>query len=323
MDTKHLTAFLTVAELGSVTRAAEVLHLIQSSVTRQIQALEQELGVTLFDRTPGGMVLTRAGAIMVDRSRRALDELGRARLDITPLPDTPSEIVTVGLLDSLAEVVGVTLISAVHRHGPPVDLRMITGDARRLHRDAMRGYLDLCLTTEITGTMGLRVSPLAAEPLWVVAPAAAGLRAQSPISLREVVGNRLVMLPPGTALRSSLDRVGFASSGPRIAATTSSHHVLRQLVAAGVGWTILPLITVAGDLATGKLSAAPLRDPAITRRIVLMTSPAHETRIAAQRIAQLLTGVVHREIQDGRWPSAYSVGDGVLGNPVLATEGDG
>ncbi|MCX4094736.1 LysR family transcriptional regulator [Nocardia sp. alder85J] len=311
MDTKQLTAFLAVADAGGVTRAAEVLHLTQSSVTRQVRALEQELGVTLFDRTPGGMVLTPAGAIMLDRSRRALDELGRARLEIAPVPDSPNETVTVGLLDSVAEVVGVTLFAAVHRDGPGVDLRIITGDARRLHRGTESGHLDVCLTTETSGTLGLRVSFLASEPLWVVAPAAAGLRARSPISLREVVGKPLVMLPRGTALRSSLDRVGFSSSGPRIAATTSSHHVIRQLVAAGVGWTILPLITVAGDLAAGRVSAAPLRDPVVERRIILMSSPAGESRVAVQRIAQLLTGIVHSEIRDGRWPSAYSVGEAV------------
>ena len=78
MDIKQLTAFVTVAELGSVTRAADSLHLTQSSVTRQIQALEQELGVTLFERTRNGMTLTIAGRVMAERSRSALLELGRA-----------------------------------------------------------------------------------------------------------------------------------------------------------------------------------------------------------------------------------------------------
>ncbi|MQY27346.1 LysR family transcriptional regulator [Nocardia aurantia] len=312
MDTKQLTAFLAVAEAGSVTRAAESLHLTQSSVTRQIQALEQELGVALFDRTSGGMVLTQAGAIMVDRSRRALDELGRARLEITPLPGKPTEIVTVGLLDSVAEVVGVTVITALHRHGPAVDLRMITGDARWLHRNAESGHLDVCLTTEMSGSAALRVDPLVSEPLWAVAPAHAGLLPRSPVSLREVAGNPLVLLPRGTALRSSLDRAGLAGSRPRIVAATSSNHVLRQLVTAGVGWTILPLIAVADDLATGRLSAAPLRDPAITRRLVLMTSPTGENRPAAHHVAQLLTRAVHSAVRDGRWPSAYSLGEDVL-----------
>ncbi|WP_143677338.1 LysR family transcriptional regulator, partial [Streptomyces scabiei] len=71
MDVKQLKAIVTVAEVGSVTRAAALLHLVQPAVTRQIRTLEQELGVDLFERTGTGMRPTEAGSIMVDRARRA------------------------------------------------------------------------------------------------------------------------------------------------------------------------------------------------------------------------------------------------------------
>ena len=74
MDIKQLTAFVTVAELGSVTRAADSLHSTQSSVTRQIQALEQELGVMLFERNRHGMTPTIAGRSRIEREYLASNQ---------------------------------------------------------------------------------------------------------------------------------------------------------------------------------------------------------------------------------------------------------
>src|ERR1700739_4473671 len=77
MDVKQLKAMLTVVETGSVTQAAELLHLVQPAVTRQVRALEDELGVALFERTRHGMRPTPAGTGMVERARRVLTELDR------------------------------------------------------------------------------------------------------------------------------------------------------------------------------------------------------------------------------------------------------
>src|ERR1700730_16237928 len=84
VDVKQLKALVTVVEVGSVTRAAELLHLVQPAVTRQIRTLEHELGGPLFERTRQGMRPTKAGAGLADRARRVLTELDRARAELTP-----------------------------------------------------------------------------------------------------------------------------------------------------------------------------------------------------------------------------------------------
>src|SRR3954463_13302246 len=81
VDMKKLKALPTVADTGSVTRAAQLLHLVQSAVTRQIQSLEDQLGVALFERTRTGMLLTDAGARLVHSARNVLTELERAEAD--------------------------------------------------------------------------------------------------------------------------------------------------------------------------------------------------------------------------------------------------
>ena len=126
LDIKQLKAIVTVAEVGSVTRAADLLHLVQPAVTRQIRTLEQELGIPLFERTGQGMRPTEAGTIMVDRARRALNELERARAEVQPTPGVVTGIVTLGLLESTSDLLAEPLVTALARDHPGVELRLMT-----------------------------------------------------------------------------------------------------------------------------------------------------------------------------------------------------
>ncbi|MGW1274548.1 LysR family transcriptional regulator, partial [Streptomyces sp. NPDC002491] len=185
MDIKQLKAIVTVAEVGSVTRAAELLHLVQPAVTRQIRTLEQELGIDLFERTGQGMRPTDAGVIMVDRARRALDELERARAEVQPSPGVVTGIVTVGLLESTSDLLAEPLVTAVARDHPGVELRLMTAYSGHLQQWLDAGDLDLTLLYNLDSTPSLNARPLVREHLWAVAPASAGLRADHPLPVAE------------------------------------------------------------------------------------------------------------------------------------------
>ena len=77
MDFKQLRALVTVAETGNVTRAAELLHIVQPAVSRQLRLLEEDVGTVLFERGRHGMELTDAGRTLVEYARRVLDEMVR------------------------------------------------------------------------------------------------------------------------------------------------------------------------------------------------------------------------------------------------------
>src|SRR5262245_61103257 len=126
MDLKQLTALVTVAEVGSVTKAARLLHVVQSAVTRQIRSLEEEMGVPLFERTRQGMIATPAGEALVERARHALHEIERARAEIRPDVRDVTGIVTVGVLESVIDVLVDPLVAAVREHHAGIDLRIVT-----------------------------------------------------------------------------------------------------------------------------------------------------------------------------------------------------
>src|SRR5688572_2184623 len=101
MDFKQLRAVVTVAETGSVSKASQLLHVVQPAVSRQVSSLEKDLGIALFERTHQGMRPTPAGAAFIARARRILTELERARAEARPTPGEVTGIATVGLLGSV------------------------------------------------------------------------------------------------------------------------------------------------------------------------------------------------------------------------------
>jgi LysR family nitrogen assimilation transcriptional regulator len=306
MDLKQLTALVTVAEVGSVTKAAQLLHVVQPAVTRQIRALEHEMGVTLFERSRAGMIPTDAGAVLVDRARRALAELDRARAEIRPEPATVSGVVRVGLLESVIDFLVGPLVAAVAARYPQIRLHVVTAYSGDLQRWLDAGDLDLSLLYDLSSTPSTAMIPLLQERLWAVARPEAGLRADEPVPLAEVLEHPLVLPIAGHGLRAIFDRSRAGTSlRPRIAVETNSISVQKQLVLGGHGWTVLPAAGVAADIAAGRLSGAPVSDPDVTRAVLLGMQRGHSAP-AVDAVARQLSEQVWRLVGSGDWPAVPS-----------------
>jgi LysR family nitrogen assimilation transcriptional regulator len=305
VDLKQLKALVTVVEVGSVTRAADLLHLVQPAVTRQIRALEHELGIPLFERTGRGMTPTEAGIALTERARRALNELERARAELQPEPGLVTGIVTVGLLDSAAELLAEPLVAAVGREHPGITLRVITAYSGYLQRWLDDGDLDLSLLYNLSSTPSLNVTPLVREKLWAVAPPSSDLHAQHPARFADAAANPLVMPASGHGLRALIDSASASAKiKVSVSVETNSMNMQKRLVRAGHGWTILPGVGIAHDIATGALNAAPLCEPEVWRSIVLGRPRAGRVSPAVEAVARELSRQVRAAVHEGRWPSA-------------------
>jgi LysR family nitrogen assimilation transcriptional regulator len=305
VDIRQLKALVTVVEVGSVTRAAELLHLVQPAVTRHIQSLEHELGVPLFERTRQGMRPTPAGIGLADRARRALAELDRARAELAPTPGVLTGIVAVGLLESTVGILAAPLVSAVIRDHPGIELRILTAYSGHLQAWLDVGDLDLSLLYNLTSIPSLNARPLVREKLWVIAPSSAGLRAGHPLPMRQVAAHPLVMPAPGHALRALIDRAAASADvALDIAVQTNSMSLQKELVLNGHGWTILPGAGVAADITQGTLSGAPLSDPDVWRSIAVGTARAGRITPATQAVCEELLRQVRASVRQERWPSA-------------------
>ncbi len=160
--------------------------------------------------------------------------------------------------------------SAVRDAYPNVRLRVLTGYSGHLRQWLDAG--DLALLYDLRPTSSFSVQHVVHEQLWAVAPPDAGLRVDEPVPLALVAGLPLILPERGHGLRVLIERA-FAQIdvSPEAVVETNSMRIQKQLVLSGHGWTILPAIGVAPDVAAGQLSGAPLRNPAVRRTVALVS----------------------------------------------------
>jgi len=301
MDLKQLTALLAVADLGSVTRAAAYLHLGQPAVTRQIRMLEDEVETLLFERTRQGMVPTAAGEVMVERARRALQELERGRAEVRLGADEVAGSVTVGLLESVTDVLLEPLFTTVTTRYPGIDLRILTGYSGHLRQWLEDGDVDLSLLYDVAGSPPV-VLPLLDEVLWAVGPPGEGLSPDEPVPWATALRHPLILPVAGHGLRVLIDKGRAAVSHElEVVAETNSMRIQKSLVLSGSGWTILPAIGVISEVREGVLSGAPLCEPTVSRSLVLGRRLGGRTPPAVGAVASGLVELIEQMIGDGRW----------------------
>lgn len=302
MDFKQLRAFLTVAETGNVTRAAEVLHLVQPAVSRQVMLLEEDIGSPLFERGRHGMVLTDAGRLLVGYARRAMLELDRGRAEIAGASAGIGGLVTLGLLPSTIDMLSSPLVSALTANFPGIRIRLSMGYAGTLLRWLQSGEIDAALLYGAERSTEIQSRPLIEEPLWVIGPKEAKLRRSKPMSLGKLIGRPLVLPSAPHGIRTLVDHACAVSNVElTVSAETNALSVQRSLVLGGHGLTILPPIAVADELRRGQLSGTPLADPAITRTIVLALPTNRPTGQHVRCAVDLLVACAKEAVEAGPW----------------------
>lgn len=135
MEIYQLRAFVTVARIGHLTRAAEVLHVTQPAVSGQIKALEEELGVALFDRKPGRIVLTRAGERMLPEAEKVLLASGALLAQARALQGEVSGVLIIGTVGDPESLRLGSLLGGLVSALPLLDIKTRAGDAEVLRED--------------------------------------------------------------------------------------------------------------------------------------------------------------------------------------------
>jgi DNA-binding transcriptional LysR family regulator len=147
VNLQHLRYLVTVAELGTMTRAAQALHVGQPALTQAIRGLERELGVELFDRTGRRLTLTPAGQILVAGANRALDSLDAAAARIDATAAAADSMVVVAARPAAAVAPGVDLVARLRRELPDVRVRLTTSElAEQVIGLVIAGEAHLALT---------------------------------------------------------------------------------------------------------------------------------------------------------------------------------
>lgn len=258
VEIRRLQYFVRIAEDGSLTKAAGVLRIAQPALSRQIRLLEEELGVTLFNRSARGMRLTAEGEHLRASAAGPLRELELALQDIRSFSARVEGDFTIGMPTGLSDIMAHRLIVDGAAAMPHIRLRIIEGPGGSLIDWMNRGIVDFAFVEHSAHDDRLISRSLLAEPLLLTgAPHLRDWR--EPISFREMAVLPLILPTHHLGIRGTLDEAArrarlmldcrFEVDAPRL---------IRQLAADGVGYAVLPRTAIQQDLTAGMLACCAI-----------------------------------------------------------------
>ncbi len=292
MELRQLRHFLALVEERSVTGAAKRELIVQSGLSNSIQALERELGTPLYVRGTRPVRLTAAGEALVGAARRTLASAAQAEQAVQHTRDVLIGTLRIGILLSAQHLVPfASYLGEFVRDHPGIDLRLQYAPALTMIAMVESGELDCVIGPAVSQIPGVRMTPLAREPMRLVCRSDHRLADQAEVNLGQLGDERFVEVPPGWTARLMSD-AAFAGEGipRRIACEVGDWELFLELVSAGVGIGFAPVglqypVLTGPDSVLRLVAVAGVR---LERHIYLILPSPGETSPAARRFADQL-----------------------------------
>ncbi|WP_018131442.1 LysR family transcriptional regulator [Effusibacillus pohliae] len=255
MELRQLNTFKVVAEAKGFTRAAELLGYAQSSVTAQIRALEEELGMPLFDRLGKKVVLTDAGRRLLPYAQEML-KLQAAVKELLQAGEVPAGTITVGAVESLAAYRLPSVLQEYKRLYPQVKIILKPGVCWEMRNQVRNGELDLAFTLDAeTDAPDLISELLVRERMALIGPPDHHLVGKKRIELIDLAAETLLYTEPGCSYRAQFEQYLLGHG------IVQANHLefwnieaIKNCVMCGIGIALLPMITVSSELAAQKIA---------------------------------------------------------------------
>jgi LysR family hydrogen peroxide-inducible transcriptional activator len=290
VELRQLRYALAVAESGSFTRAAEMVHVSQPSLSQQVRLLEDELGVLLFARGPRGTTVTPAGEIVIRQARMVLSQLDDMTRELADLAALQAGSLTIGTLPITGGHVLPPAVAEFRERYPKVSLHLVEERTVGLVAATLNGTTDMSLLTLPIPDDGLDFEPLFTEELWLAVPPGHRLAGRETVALAEAASEPFVLMKKGNGFRTVVEAAcNAAEFTPECAFETDSIETAKSLVGAGLGVTLVPAM-VAGStgLASGARPEFIRLAPAPTRTVVLAWRQDRYLSRAALEFRQIL-----------------------------------
>lgn len=315
MDFKRLANFVRIAELGSISRAAERMRIAQPALSRQIRLLEEDVGVPLFERHRRGMTLTEAGEELRARLSGPLRQIEQVFEDVRALSRTVGGNVAFGMPPTTSFVLAGPLARSVVAHAPNVSLRVVEGYGAHLIDWLQRGEIDAAILYGPASDFQLKVEELLYEEIRLVGPPESGLDPSTLVPFERLAELSLILPSHPHGLRVVAENAAAkARIRLNVRFQADSFVLMKELVKSGLGYSLLPL-SAFNESEVRNLNHAGLERPHVARQLVLATPLGN----ACTRATRVLGTLVRREIaalvNDGRWSAK------LMFDPVESLEG--
>lgn len=303
MDFRQLRSFIHIVELSSITAASERLGIAQPALSRQVKALEAELGVGLLRRHGRGVTPTEEGIRLARRAKAILEDVEDLANDLSGHRQAPSGTVTLGLPPTVADILATHLIERTMETYPEVDLRIVSGFSGHVQDWLLRGKIDLGVAYEGQVSPSIRARPVILEKLFLIRAAPMLVGPGRPVDCREALSGPLILPNPEHGLRGRIEH--FAREEGLALNVVLEIDVLPSMLAfveRGYGATILPFVSVTTQVQEGRLVASPIVRREIDRTLILMSPLNRPGSRLSDMFSEFLVAEMHGLATSGAWP---------------------
>jgi LysR family transcriptional regulator, nitrogen assimilation regulatory protein len=290
MTLVQLSNFIRVVELKSLSKAAAIVRVAQPTLSRQVRALEVEVGSPLLVRHAWGVSPTAAGEALMIHAIRLLREADAIVDTVRAVAAEPTGRVGLGVPTSLAQPLLPPLSAAVRRRFPAVRLQLTDGFSATLHRRTLSGDLDLAILYQDRLIGPLSSSPLLRENLVLVSAASCDFPGSTPeLTLATAP---LVLPQRPNRLRLIVEESLAQISGVIPVIEVDSLVAILAMVEQGQGVTVLPYATVADRVLQGILKVADLASPQLSRTLLLARPGEYHPTAASAAVESEIRALV-------------------------------
>ena len=272
MNLRDLNYFIALADHLHFGRAAAASFVSQPTLSTQIRKLEEELGVPLVERAPRNVMLTPAGRDVAARARRIVAGVEEMREAARRSQAPEAGKVALGLFPTLGPYLLPHVVPRIRKSFPRLTLRLHEEKTEDLIRMLGQGRLDAGLLALPINEDWLETRVLFEEPFVLAVPGQHALAQADEISVAALQGQKLLLLEDGHCLRDqALEVCQMAGAREHVDFHATSMETLRQMVAANVGITLMPILSVRPPVAdTENLVTRPFRQPGPKRTIAMV-----------------------------------------------------
>ena len=305
MELDQLKTFLTVAELGTFSRAAIRLSSTQPMLSRKIKLLELELGTELFHRTGRGVVLSEGGKLLEQYARGILDTAESAKTAIQALGASPVGQVTIGMPSSIATVLAIELVQEFRRAFPNVSLKVMEGYSGHVLEWLTTARLDVAVLYDTPNLKGktLRTDPILSDELFLIgSPKDPSRIGNGPVQSARLAEIPLVLPSRPHGIRilvdEAMDHNGLRAN---VQMEIDAMHSMIALAESGLGYTVLSYSSVRDLVIAKRVLIWRIIDPVITRSLVITTTNQRPSTKPARDLTRIFQELIKSQVRDGRW----------------------
>jgi len=290
MQYDALKTFVTLVEVNNFTKASEILHISQPSVSLHIKNLEQEFHTTLFIRSPKSVQITPTGEILYKRAKQIMAIAEAAQEDILAYHHSIQGTLIIGASFTIGENILPSILSKLQQQFPQLELQVIIGNTDEIIQFTKLLQVDIGLIEGQAHDSELIIQPFMQDELFIVSSSTHPLVKQPSITISQLQRQKWVAREAGSGTRNYLDHL-FRTNGLQVHSllTISSNQGVKESVIEGLGLSLLSGSVIERDIRNGDIAILPLAEQRFMRTFSYLHSPTMKNKRNVEALIEFIT----------------------------------